>query len=213
MTADDIIRALRQNPEALEQARRMILTDELLELPATVAEMRVTLDEVRVTQNEMHGRQNRMEGQIGNLMGADLERRAARIVPPRLAQNNRLRRPRVLYNQHYETAGTAEFLEALEDALDSSAINGEQYIRLLDTDLIMMATRRDTRETAYFAVETSGSIARSDITRSIASAEALGGVYKTEARPAVAGHSIRDEEMQLADDSGVEVVIIRRGRY
>ena len=50
-TAEDILRALQDDPELLRQVRRAILTDDLLALPAQFVEMRETQNAMLETQN------------------------------------------------------------------------------------------------------------------------------------------------------------------
>lgn len=66
-TSEDIIRALREDPDLLDQVRRAVMTDEVLALPGQFAEMLDTqnriladLAETRQTQNSMLETQNRI---------------------------------------------------------------------------------------------------------------------------------------------------------
>ncbi len=52
-TSEDIIRALREDSELLDQVRRAVMTDEVLALPGQFAEMQKTQNEMLKTQNEM----------------------------------------------------------------------------------------------------------------------------------------------------------------
>lgn len=81
-TSEDIIRALREDPDLLDQVRRAILTDEFMELPGLVAQ-------ILETQNEMLKAQNEMRAEIVALTKTQDEMRAgivARIShpPPKL---------------------------------------------------------------------------------------------------------------------------------
>lgn len=63
-TSEDIIRALREDSELLDQVRRAVMTDEVLALPGQFAEMQKTQNEMLKTQNEMLKTQNKLlEGQ------------------------------------------------------------------------------------------------------------------------------------------------------
>lgn len=63
-TSEDIIRALRDDPELLDQVRRAVMTDEVLALPRQFSEMQKTQNEMLKTQNEMLKTQNKLlEGQ------------------------------------------------------------------------------------------------------------------------------------------------------
>ena len=54
----EVIREIRENPEVREEVRRLILTDELLAVPAILAR----IDE---RQGRMEDRQGRMEDRAG----------------------------------------------------------------------------------------------------------------------------------------------------
>ena len=63
-TSEDIISALREDSELLDQVRRAVMTDEVLALPGQFAEMQKTQNEMLKTQNEMLKTQNKLlEGQ------------------------------------------------------------------------------------------------------------------------------------------------------
>ncbi len=59
-TSEDIIRALREDSELLDQVRRAVMTDEVLALPGQFAEMQKTQNEMQKTQSEMLKTQNEM---------------------------------------------------------------------------------------------------------------------------------------------------------
>ena len=235
-TADDLIRILRQDPEILEQVRRAILTDELLELPEKVsemsktqaemlksqaemqktqagmlktqAEMLKTQDEILKTQAEILGRLQRVEDRVGHLVGAELERKAFRILPVRLNRIYQLRRPRILLRQGDYTPHTQQFLDDVENALDSGTITERQYERILLTDLVVRASRKSDRGAVYFAVEASSTIARRDIDRAVASSETIHDLYQTEAIPIVAGYRIYQSDRIYAEENEVRTIIL-----
>ena len=73
-TSEDIIRALREDPDLLDQVRRAVMTDEVLALPGQFAAMLETqnrmlgdIADMRQTQNAMLETQNRMLGDIASL--------------------------------------------------------------------------------------------------------------------------------------------------
>ena len=249
-TAEDLIRILRQDPEILEQVRRAILTDELLELPRKFAEMvqtqanmaetqagildtqarmaktqagildtqaRMAEDQARMakiqaqmleTQNQMLERQQRLEDRVGILVGAELERKAFRILPTRLNRIYDLRRPRVVLRQGDYTPDTQRFLDDVENALDSSVITEPQYNRITVTDLIVRATRKDGKGDMYFAVEASGTIARRDIDRAFVAAAAIYAVYQVKSEPVVVGYRIHSSDKLYADELPVRTIIL-----
>ena len=261
-TDADVIRVIRENPrlvfqalredeELLNEARRLVLTENILAMPGQLAEvietqnqmlkdqakMRQTQNqmlrdqaEMRQTQNEMlktqanilaeladlrreHAQtrsvQNRMDGRLGNLYGADLERRLPRILPVRLFGMLKLYRPTVLLREASEP--DREFLDRIQDATDEGVISLSDYGRITDTDLILQALRsREGGETIYCAAEASGVIDSEDVNRAVESAKILNVVYGEQTVPVVAGYSITDAAQVRTDAEDVIVVILNQ---
>ena len=208
-TADDLIRILRQDPEILEQVRRAILTDELLELPGKFAEMAETQARMLETQSELLISHRRLEDRVGYLIGAELERKAFRILPVRLNRIYQLRRPRIVLRQGDYTPHTQGFLDDVENALDSATITEQQYERILLTDLVIRASRKEGDQgVIYFAVEASGTIARRDIDRAVATSEAIHDLYQTEAIPVAVGYRIHRADQTYANSVSVRTIIL-----
>ncbi len=228
-TTEDLIRVLRKDPEIRDQVRRAILTDELLELPQKFAEMAETQArmlktqaqmlerqaqmletqaQMLETQAQMLERQQRLEDRVGYLVGAELERRAFRILPARLNRIYGLRRPRIVLRQGDYTPDTQSFLDDVENALDTSLITEQQYERIVATDLIVRASRKEDRSPMYFAVEASGAVARRDIDRAIATSEALRAVYEVEAMPVAVGYRIHPADQSYAKSVSALTIIL-----
>ncbi len=228
-TADDLIRILRQDPEILEQVRRAILTDELLELPEkfsemsktqaemlktqdgilkTQAEMLKTQAEILKTQAEILDRLQRVEDRVGHLVGAELERKAFRILPARLNRIYQLRRPRIVLRQGDYTPDTQRFLDDVENALDSGTITEQQYERIILTDLVVRASRKGGQGAIYFAVEASGTVARRDIDRAFLASNAIYAVYQVDAVPVAVGYRIHPADQLYADQAAVRTIIL-----
>ena len=60
----EVIREIRENPEVREEVRRLILTDELLAVPAILARMDERQGRMDERQGRMEDRQGRMEGRL-----------------------------------------------------------------------------------------------------------------------------------------------------
>ena len=76
-TFADILTALERNPELREAMRRLILTDELMQLPDTVARLLLMFEQLAATVNAMAERQERMENAILDNRNAILDNRNA----------------------------------------------------------------------------------------------------------------------------------------
>ena len=207
-TADDLIRILRQDPEILEQVRRAILTDELLELPEKFAEMAETQARILETQAELLIAYRRLEDRVGYLAGAELERKVFRILPARLNRIYQLRRPRIVLRQGDYTPDTQRFLDDVENALDSGTITEQQYERIILTDLVVRASRKGSQGAIYFAVEASGTVARRDIDMAFLASNAIYAVYQVDAVPVAVGYRIHPADQLYADQGAVRTIIL-----
>ena len=231
-----VFRALYEDPELLGEVRRLILTEELLAVPGQLAEVierqdrmegqladvvntqnemlavqsstLADIEDIKATQSSMLTTQNRMVDQIGQLRGAELERRVARFLPSRLNPMYNLYRPAVVQRVGEQTPYSEQFFHAVEDAELASTISETQRYRIQETDMIVRAQRRDGPGVMHIAVEASATIRENDITRANDSAVALRAVFGGETAAGVAGYDIRSEDRGRADNMGVAVVIL-----
>ena len=227
-TIDDIIRILREQPEARDAIRREILTDELLALPEQFARLtervdsiaerldRLTerVDAIAVRLDRLTERVDKltehiaeMDSKLGQLLGDRLERRAAYRLPPRLSQTLGLKRARAVYPVAVPPISESTFIDAVEEAAESGLITDEQEMRLRLTDLVFHARRKSDGARVWFAAEVSGAVGARDIDRASESAAVLRTVFGEHAEAVVMGHRIRLHDHQRAEQDGVAVVI------
>ena len=109
------------------------------------------------------------------------------------------------------SGSTREFHDKVERALEEGVIDDEDDTRLRVTDLIIRSQRKSDRSTLWFAVEASGIINDDDITRSRHSADIVNRIYGQDALPIVYGYRIREGQMRLAEELGVQVYIDPEG--
>ena len=231
-----LFRALHEDPELLAEVRRLVLTEEVLAMPAQLAEVIERQDRtegqlaevierqdrtegqlaevIRIqnslltTQNEMLTTQNEMRDHIGELRGAELERQIVWILPTRLNLMYDLYRPRITQRRGDQTPYTQPFLDEIEDARLASVISDEQWRRIQETDMIVQARRNQDQSVTYIAVEASATIRQSDIVRAKSAADALQEVFEVETESVAAGYRIRSEDRRRAEDMGVSIVIL-----
>lgn len=93
-TFADILTALERNPELREAMRRLILTDELMQLPDTVARLLLMFEQLAATVNAMAERQERMENAILDNRNAIRDNRNAinELKAEQVITNRRLNR-------------------------------------------------------------------------------------------------------------------------
>ena len=172
------------------------------------ADLKKEHDQTRRIQERMESVQNRMDGRLGNLYGADLERRLPRLLPSRLFAMLELHRPTVLLRDAVEP--DSEFLARIQDAAAEGVISMDDYDRLTETDLILRARFRESREIVYCAAEASGVIDSEDVNRAVESARILNVIYGEQTVPVVAGYSVTEVAQALADTGEVVVVILNQ---
>ena len=220
-TIDEIIRIMREQPEARDAIRREILTDELLELPELFArltqrvdkltqrvdDIAVRLDKLTERLDKLTEHITEMDSKLGQLLGDRLERRAAFRLPPRLSQMLGLRRARAVYPVAVPPTSESTFIDSVEEAAESGLITEEQEMRLRFTDLIFHARRKNGGDRVWFAAEVSGAVGARDIDRASKSAAALRTVFGEHAEAVVMGHRIRLSDHQRAEEGGVVVII------
>lgn len=93
-TFADILTALERNPELREAMRRLILTDEPMQLPDTVARLLLMFEQLAATVNAMAERQEQMENAILDNRNAILDNRNAinELKAEQVITNRRLNR-------------------------------------------------------------------------------------------------------------------------
>ena len=69
-TAEDLVRVLREQPELLEAARALILTDELLSLPVRVDQLTVRVDQLTVRVDQLTVRVDQLTARVDQLTAA-----------------------------------------------------------------------------------------------------------------------------------------------
>ena len=238
LTVENIAREMRERPEVLDSVRRIILTDELLELPERFSELTDRVDVLaRVTEKnsadiaELTGTVKelvkisventaaikanadslkRIEDTMGHYSGIFLEHSMPKILGPRLAQELALKHPRARYHHNYWPTATYSFIDMIEDLSEKGIITEAQETRIMVTDMIMSARRKSDGAEVWIAAEASGLIAEKDIDRAAESAKILADSLKTDTYAVVIGHRISDIDRFRADQRDVTVVLIDR---
>ena len=218
---NDMIRAMRENPEARDALRREILTEELLTLPQRLADlvavvtrqgqdiealkedMSILKEDVSVLKEDVRVLKN----DVGYLKGRSLEATLQGSIVPFLSDRLELRRGVVVRGPTLYAVSHA-FEDEIEDASERGAISRDQRERVYGTDLIVRARSRATGETVFVAVEASFTIDDDDIDRSGKTADALRKVFPdVKVVPTVYGAAIARHDAALADQTGVKVFL------
>ena len=210
-TTADLLRLLREDPDFRDEVRRLVLSQELLELPERFARFEAYVErqfaEVRGDIAEMRGDIARNTSDIGALRGAEYERRIGRIFASYASMAFRQRSGRALRRNRLLSSGVSEvnsaFLDLIADALDAGLISEEDWRDLQQVDAVMSGQHEGS--TVYFVGEFSITVNNNDIDRAIARAATLGRATGSEAWPMVIGDNIPEPQRARAEAEGVAV--------
>ena len=224
ITRQNLIQILDENPELLEELRSLLLTRELLELPQVLARFAESVDrQFEAVNQQFEAISQRFEDidkrfdsleadvdqlkiDVGYLKGKSLETEMPGRALSRLEYRFNISRPRLVRAYtHYPPVH--DFADAVRDASKDGILSESQRRRILDTDMIVQGRDSDSGKETYVAVESSFTIADSDIVRANRTAFAIRKVFPdADVRAAVYCAEISDENSQRAQDDGVEVI-------
>lgn len=224
----DLVRLLRDHPEWREELRALLLTQELLTLPATVAQLIVRLDQLTETVGRLVEGQQRLADTVAQLTGRldQLTETVARLAEgqERLAEGQRQIEVQMgemrgwFLEQRYRTYAAAYFgrflrqvqlahIGRLADAL-KERLEEEEVAEVLLADLIL--TGRLPRPAGPLAIwvvlEVSATIDRRDVER----AERRAGLLRQARFPAVgvaAGMESTAGARRAASEAGVALLL------
>ena len=222
----DFVRIINEQPEWNDTIRGILLGRELLELPQRFAEfVRVTEENNRLVAErlgqletdmadmkswrwETTRRLDRIEGRLGNLEGAEAERRVHSDIVNIASRRLGLTHASII--QSRIVARSPEFQGLINDAEDQSVITEEQGDHLERADVILAARRRSDRQAVHAVAEVSINIADYDITRARERADTLSAIMGTPALALTVGGNIEPAQQELADSLGVATIITPR---
>ena len=224
-TTADLLRLLREDPDFRDEVRRLVLSQELLELPDRLArfesnverqfsEVRGDIARLDDGQTQMRQDITAMRGDIakntsdiGGLKGAEYERRVGKSFASYAStaflqrHGRRLRRNRLLYSN---ILGRDRGLdELLADAVDESLISDDDKADLEQVDSVMSG--QDDGATVYFVGEISLTVNNHDIDRAIERAAILRKATGCDVWPMVIGDTIPDPQRARAEAEGVAI--------
>ena len=218
-TFADILNAMTQNPELREAMRRHILTDELLQLPAIVAQLVQSVQELNAAvavinrrldrlengQAELKNNQTRMQGQLNNLTGSDYERKIARRA--RRIARSQLNMPGA-YPIYSPTMPDATALsELLENAAALGRITDQQADDAELTDLVIRSAA-EPGPARYALAEISLTIHHEDVNRARRRADILAAATGSPVAAAAIGTAAADASREYAAAHDVTVIIV-----
>lgn len=230
-TVEGMLAVLDSNPELLEALRARILTREFMELPRMVLELSSSQIRLENTLREFmeatNARLDSLESAVvvlqrdmgevkealsvvqqdisaikGRHVETDLQGKIHGILGMR-----RMRRVRVV-RAGYPAVSLPKFCDKVSESLEAGSITDEEYVRVMDTDLIARARRRGFDGSVYVAVEASNRLDRDDVDRVERTRRILAAVFpQSEIRAMVYGVEISDEDRRHAESQGVETLL------
>ena len=212
------MRLLRENSEFREAVRREILTEELVALPqrfseyATKTDRRLEVIEedttnIKATMDVMKADIEVMKTDIGYLKGTTMELTLEKDGLAHIIAEFDLRNVRMVRMAEQNRA-SADFNAAIYDARDSGLLSGDEYRRLLRTDMIVRGASRDGSRVVFVAVEASYSIDEDDVEKVGLSAAAIRKAFPDqEVHAALYCKNIPDRLSSQASYDGIRVVM------
>lgn len=228
----DLIKALLDNPTWLEIIRKLILTEELLKLPHKFDELSQKLDKFReefekfkeeefkplkekvdkieedvsvlkedvaVLKQDvavLKGDVRYLKGELGKVKGWAYEWK--------IKENFYAYFGRVL--RKARRISLEELSRIAEEAEEKGLISEDQYVTLLEVDLVLEGQLKLDKKPVILAVEISHSVYESDIKRALDRANILALLLKREVIPTVIGTEVKEELISQAEDSGVLLI-------
>jgi hypothetical protein len=158
----DVARILKEQPEWADTIRSLLLSEELLNLPARFAEfVQLTQESNRITNerlNQLETRLDRLEGRFGNFEGSDYERRVRTRALVRARDVLGIENPYLALTQDGIIA--PQLNSIIAHAIGNGAISREQSADLHETDLII-----SDHNNRHVVVEVSLTADEDDVTR------------------------------------------------
>ncbi|MDQ7032335.1 MAG: hypothetical protein Q9M37_06420 [Desulfonauticus sp.] len=209
-TFADIIKALKENPEWLEEIRKIILTSELLELPKKFDELLKRVEnleqdvailkqdvailkyDVAILKKDM----SYLKGEFGRFKGRDFERTIREKYPAYFGRI--LKKCRLI--------DWDKLVSIIDDAEDKGIINEEEREMLFNLDIVVQGEIKKTRKPVVLAGEISYAIYEKDLIRAKQRAEILSRLFDKEVIPVVVGVEITDQLEKQAAEKGVLVI-------
>jgi hypothetical protein len=195
----DLIQALKENPEWLEELRRMILTQELLELPKKFENFRHRVEErFDAIEKGVQEVKKKLDKDVWPLKGMWLEMKVADNILSFFSE----------YLSDAKAIDQEKINKTLSLAMKEGIISKEERADVLRLDLIIEGTLLNTEEPVLIAVEVSYTIDDFDVQRAINRAKILEKVMGRKVLPAVVGYKITKKAQNLIEKEEVLKVIV-----
>ena len=201
----DLARILKEQPEWADTIRSLLLTEELLNLPARFAEFVQLTQESNRIANERLGRLetrlDRLEGRFSNFEGSDYERRVKTKALVRAKDILGIENPYLALTQDGTIA--PQLNSIISQAIGNGSISREQSTDLYDTDLII-----SDHNNRHVVVEVSLTANEDDIARAKRRADTMRAATDGIVTPVVITAVLSDAQSAQAADEEVTTFVI-----
>lgn len=219
-----LLQALREDQDFREEARALLLGQELLKLPEQVAALTAQVgsladqvssltDKVAALTTQVGNltdqvgslttKVDSLTTQVGNLQGTALEFQVQGSIHSLIFRRLEFSHAQVLKSQSVQA--TQSFYDFLWDAVARNRITKEDIGQLLAADLLLRARLPDSTEQVHVAVEVSRTVADDDIVRARERADLLAAAAGTAGQGVVIGIIIPEPQRRLAERMGVAI--------
>ena len=226
-----LLQALREDQDFREEARALLLGQELLKLPEQVAALTAQVgsladqissladkvaalttqvgnltDQVGSLTTKVDSLTTRVDGlttQVGDLQGTALEFQVQGSIHSLVFRHLEFSHAQVLKSQSVQA--TQSFYDFLWDAVARNCITKEDIGQLLAADLLLRARLPDSTEQVHIAVEVSRTVADDDIVRARERTDLLAAAAGTAGQGVVIGIIIPEPQRRLAERMGVAI--------
>jgi len=224
-TFEDIIRALRDHPEWLEELRRIILTEELLRLPQRFEkflqeEFRPLRDKVDTMEKDVTTLKEDVKGlkedvkglkedvaklkedvkelkdDVSGLKGSDFERQVRERAPSYFGRL--IRKCRVV--------SLEKLADILEEAVDKGVISDEEMEDALNVDLVVEGILKSNKEGVVLVCEVSCTADVTDVERANKRAIIIGKAFNKKSIPIVVGKEVTKGAKEKSEPLGVILI-------
>ena len=231
LTFADIIRALREHPEWLEELRKIILTTELIELPKKFEEMLVRMEKLEKKVDKIEKDVEILKQDVAILkQDVEILKQDVAVLKQDVAvlkqdvsylkgEFGRFKGKefeRTIRERYYAYFGRIlrksklipfeEIIPLLETAEEEKIITEDQKISALQLDLLIKGEIKKVKKEVYLAIEVSYSLQEDDIERAIERAGILAYVLKGEVIPTIVAVEIKEEIQKSAENKGAFVI-------
>lgn len=229
-TIEDLARILKEQPTWAEALRALVLSEDLLDLPArfdrfvetqgevnarleqniaalqeSYARIEKFIEEQQETNRLVSLRLNNMEGRLGNLDGGEYERRCrARALSRTLTEFGFVG---AYFALHQGGHADPRLMGAVDRAANSGAVPYQRSGDLFETDVII-----STEDNLHAVFEISLTADNDDIHRARARAEILAEVTGGRVTPAVMTANLSEPQQHHADAENVTVFVVPHSR-